>query len=75
MTALLGWCAVLNSAMLALFTLIMLVDRGYIAAFHARLLGLPQERIKNQYFSFLATYKLFVLVFNIVPYAALKWLM
>ncbi len=71
-TSVLGWCAVINSAMLALFTVVMVLGRQWIPRIHARLFDLSETVIRSEYFSFLSTYKLIIMALNIVPYIALK---
>ncbi len=71
-TSLLGWCAVINSAMLALFTLVMILGRRWIPRIHARLFDLSETQVRSEHFGFLGTYKVIITALNIVPYIALK---
>ena len=73
-TALFGWCVVINSSVLCLFTIALVVGRDWIPKFHGKLFSLPANELKAEYFRFLANYKLIVLTFNIVPYIALKFI-
>jgi len=72
LTAFFGWCAVLNSAVLAIATVAAILVHRWLPEFHAKLLGLREADVKAEYFRFLSTYKLVVVALNIVPYVALK---
>lgn len=71
-TAFLGWCTVINSAWILLTTVAMHLGRNWIVSFHARLFSIPESTVSASHFTFLANYKLLILMFNIVPYIALK---
>ncbi len=72
LTTFLGWCTVINSVTLAVFTLAMIMGSQFIPRVHSKLLNLPETAIKAEYFKFLAMYKLIITAFNLVPYIALK---
>ncbi len=69
----LGWCTALNCAILSLSTIMMVTRMGnWAKGIHSRLLNIPIENLNPLYFTFLANYKLAILMFNLVPYIALK---
>jgi hypothetical protein len=68
---LLAWSTAINLGLLVLATIVLAAGREPIARIHAQLFGLSEEEISRQYFQYLANYKTAVLVFNLVPYAAL----
>jgi len=70
-TAFFGWCTVINSVMLALMTVSMIFS-GAARKVHSRLFSLSEETLQSQYFQILGFYKLAILVFNLVPYLALR---
>ncbi|NND83188.1 MAG: hypothetical protein HKN50_12240, partial [Gammaproteobacteria bacterium] len=39
---------------------------------HSSLSGVAEERLPEMYFSFLANYKLAFIMFNLIPYLALR---
>ena len=72
--AMLGWCTLINIAMLTLSTVMLCACRGAISRFHARLFQLDETDLQRIYFQYLGGYKLITLTFNVVPYLALKLL-
>lgn len=72
LTAVLGWCALINLLVLAASSLAIVGCRKWIGGIHARMFGMDEAALSAAYFRYLATYKLLVLVFNLVPYVALR---
>ena len=72
LTTFLGWCAVINIALLAFSTVMIVVMRTQVAGFHGKLFGVSQSEVSKSYFEYRGNYKLATLVLNIVPYIALK---
>ena len=68
----LGWCSVINVGLLAVAALALVWLRGWASKIHARMFGLSEQDISREYFRYLARYKTAVLVFNVVPYVALR---
>ncbi|MGR5467797.1 DUF6868 family protein [Vibrio astriarenae] len=71
-TEFLGWCSVLNLALLALSSLLLTTMRTTIVSFHSRVSALTESELNQQYFCYLSHYKIVTLVLNVVPYIALK---
>ncbi|NNL56163.1 MAG: hypothetical protein HKO71_00295 [Pseudomonadales bacterium] len=71
-TTFLGWCTLINSGVLVYATVMLFFFRGPAKSIHTRLSGLSAEELDRAYFKFLGDYKLLILVFNLVPYIALK---
>ncbi len=71
-TAFLGWCSTINIGLLLFYTVWMMIFRDFTKQMHSALLGIDQDRLDQIYFQYLANYKIAVLIFNIVPYLALK---
>ena len=72
LAAFFGWCSVLNIGLLFISTVAIILMRNKIAGIHARMFELDASDVRMAYFEYLARYKIAVLVFNIVPYIALK---
>ena len=68
----LGWCTLLNAAILILSTAVLLGCRSMVTKIHGKLLGLDEDSLQKAYFQYLAQFKIAVLVFNLVPYLALR---
>ena len=68
----LGWCTLLNFALLIVATMAIVMARQPIAAIHGRMMGLDANDLSKAYFSYVANYKLLIVFFNLVPYLALR---
>lgn len=71
-TAVLGWCTLINFGVLMLSSLALVFFRERLIRIHGRMFGLPVEQLGREYFRYLATYKVLVIIFNLVPYLALR---
>ncbi len=72
LTVFLGWCSILNVALLSVTSLIIFLLKTPITSLHSQLTGLDQQTLMPLYFSYLGQYKITILVFNLIPYVALK---
>lgn len=68
----LAWCTAINLGLLIVSSLVVVSFRGPISRMHAKLFGLDDTFLRQSYFRYLADYKIAVLVFNLVPYIALR---
>jgi hypothetical protein len=68
----LGWCTLINLAMLCLATVVLTSMRGSILSMHRTLFDIAEEELLRLYMQYLANYKIVFLVFNLVPYLALR---
>lgn len=69
---LLGWCSAINIGLLVLAAFFLVVARNWVLGMHSRMFGLSEEDLSRAYFQYLAQFKIVVLVFNLVPYIALR---
>lgn len=72
MTNFFGWCSVINIGLLLYMTLMFTLFRSFVKSLHAKMFGLPEVDLDKAYFNYLANYKIAILIFNLVPYLALK---
>lgn len=72
LTAFFGWCSLVNIAILLFSTFTVIALRTPVAGLHGRLLGIDPAILPLEYFRYLGQYKLAIIVFNIVPYLALR---
>lgn len=72
LTTFIGWCLVINAGVLVFSTIILVLMKGQISSIHSKLFGVNQEDLSSIYFQYLGNYKLVIIVFNLVPYIALK---
>lgn len=68
----LGWCSLLNIGLLLFSTLLLSLAMRPLANIHSKLFGIDKSSLPMAYFRYLANYKLLMLVFNLVPYIALR---
>lgn len=68
----LGWCSIINIG-LGLFSVIFITSlRGPISRIHSKIFNLDERDLSKAYFQFLGQYKTATIIFNIVPYLALR---
>ena len=72
LTTFLGWCSVINMGLLLFSTALLMLMKNFVAGLHSKLLGVDRSELPAMYFQYLGNYKVFIIVFNIVPYVALK---
>lgn len=72
LTSLLGWCSILNIGLLFFATIAMITGGKVMAGIHARLFNMDEKDVTIAYFQYVAQYKIVTIVFNIMPYIALK---
>lgn len=67
-----GWCSVINIGLLIFSAILVLSLRGPVSRIHAKMFDLDESAIRRAYFQYLGQYKIAIIVFNIVPYFALR---
>ena len=67
-----GWCTILNFVMLAIAAAILIWQKNWIVRIHSGMFGVREQDLNIVYFKYLAYYKIAVIVFNLVPYLALR---
>jgi hypothetical protein len=67
-----GWCTLINAGLLVAAAAALIPFRGPISSIHGRMFGLGEADLSRAYFQYLAHYKIAILVFNLVPYVALR---
>jgi hypothetical protein len=68
----LGWCSVINIGLLVLSSILIIAIRHPVSRIHAEMFDLDERGVRHAYFQYLGKYKVAIIVFNIVPYFALK---
>ena len=66
------WCTILNVALFILSAIIIIVASDFIYSWHGQLFHMPREAFDVILYSFLGLYKIVILVFNLIPYVALR---
>jgi hypothetical protein len=70
-TTFLGWCTAINMGVLAFAAIFLFIFKGFAINIHSKLTGVSVSKLPSLYFSYLANYKIAILIFNLVPYVAL----
>ena len=68
----LGWCSVINIGLLMFSSIMLIAFRGIVLRIHGKMFNLDEKYLSQAYFQYLGQYKIAIIVFNIVPYFALK---
>lgn len=66
------WCAVVNYALLIVWFLGFLLMRDFIYRMHNKFFRISVEQFGATNYAGIAFYKILILVFNLIPYIALK---
>lgn len=72
LTSFFGWCSLLNIAVLLFSALCLALFRNTIKKAHSRFFNVSDTKLDILYFKYLAYYKISLLIFNLIPYIALK---
>ena len=73
-TSFLGYCLILNYAILIIWFLAFVFIENFIKKIHLQWFKLSDTQFDTIHYSAMAVYKILILVFNLVPYIALKLL-
>lgn len=65
------WCTIINGAMLILSSLMLMCAGGWVYRIHSKLFGITRDAFNVVIYCFLGVYKIFWIMFNVVPYIAL----
>ncbi len=65
------WCTILNVALLSLSSLMCICAGDWAYRIQSKLFSISREAFNVVIYSFLALYKLLVIVFILIPYIAL----
>ncbi len=65
------WCLLLNMGIYTFTAIASVVLRDFMSRIHEKLFGLGEETVQKTIYTYLAAYKLLIIVFNFVPWAAL----
>lgn len=70
--AVLGWCTLINFALLVWWLLFVVFAHEWTYRAHARWFKISEEKFDSIHYSLMGAFKLIVIVFNLVPYLALR---
>jgi len=65
------WCLLLNIGIYTFTVLATVLMRDFMSGMHEKLFGLREDTVHKAFYTYLAAYKLLIIVFNFVPWLAL----
>ena len=71
-TAVLGWTTLINFALLAWWILFLIFAHDWTHQLHAKWFRLSSEQFDAIHYSLMGVFKMGVILFNLVPYLALR---
>ena len=71
LTSFFMWCSIINGGLLIFWTLMVMAAPELVYRTQRRWFAIPRETFDVVIYAFLGLYKIFFLVFNLVPYLAL----
>ena len=69
------WCSIINYGILIFWALLYIFAHGFMEKIHGRWYRLTPEQYRVMNVSGIILYKLLIILFNIVPYIALRIVM
>ena len=71
LTPFLTWCTLINGVLLVFWTCLLWLAPEFLYRTQRAVVDLPRETILTVLYGFLAVYKVFFMIFNLVPLVAL----
>jgi hypothetical protein len=68
----LGWCTIINYTILIVWFIAFMAARDSLHRLHQRWFRLSNEQLDAVHYGGMAIYKLGIMLFNLVPYIALR---
>lgn len=70
--SMLAWCSTINLGLLTGWVLAFFLARDWIYQVHSLWFQIPRDRFDAFHYTGMAFFKILILVFNLVPYLALR---
>ena len=70
--SMLAWCSVINIGLLLLWYLFFLLAHDWMHRIHSKWFTIPVDRFDGIHYGGLGLFKIGILLFNLVPYLALR---
>ena len=70
--AVFGWMTLINFVFYTFAAVMLISARDWTANFQAKVTGVDPEEMKALYLGYLSTYKIAILMLNLIPYIALR---
>ena len=65
------WCTIINGGLLIVSAIMCTFARDWVYPIHSKWFSIPREAFNVAIYSFIGLYKIFIIVFNLVPWIAL----
>jgi hypothetical protein len=72
LTAVLGWCTLINLGLLIWWSLFIFFAHDFTYRMHSKWFKIPVEKFDTLHYSLMGIFKMGVIIFNLVPYLALR---
>jgi len=69
---LLGWCTVLNTGLLLFWVVFFIFGQSFIHQVHGRMFAISATTMNTIHYCGMGFYKVLIVVFNLIPYIALR---
>jgi len=66
------WCTIINGAMLLYSVALFILAPDLVYRIQSKMFPMERDKFNGIYYSFIGGYKILFLVFNLVPYLALR---
>lgn len=67
-----GWCTIINMIVLLFWFVMLVMAHDFIFKIHSKLFRISQKRFDSIHYQGMMYFKVFVFMFNMVPYLALR---
>jgi uncharacterized protein DUF6868 len=71
-TNLFQWMTIINVLLLVFSSVLVMTLKEVVCKMHGKLFGLEKNQVAIVIYSYIGMYKILVIVFNIIPYIALR---
>ena len=72
LTDFLMWCSIINGSFLVIGSIFLFVRPSFVFQIHSKFVSLTENQIEVFFYGFIGAFKVLFLVFNLVPFIALK---
>ena len=70
--AILGWCMVINYGILLIWMVFLMSGRIWMYRVHNRWFNIPDQEFNAAHYRLMGQFKLYIMIFNLAPYIAIR---
>ena len=70
----LGWCAIINYAILVLWFLVLVYAKDWVYKTHGRWFDIPHDQFDVIHYQLMGVYKFGIFLLNLIPYLVLRFI-